>query len=330
VAHWKLDGDTNDSVRSNHGTIYGNPVWTDGQFGGALDFDGDGDYVDCRNDSSLNLTNSLSISAWLNLDNAEPTMPICKGNVPAYQSGGAYSILCVPSNGTLSFYVRNSSNTGYGFATLGIPLNQWTHVVGTFSDGNIIVYKDGVFVESTGLGSPTIHSNNEPLGIGAEGDGGTAFDGRIDDVRIYDRALSESEAQELTDFGTSDPYNADLDGDNDVDRRDLAILVGNWLGIVEQPLPLPGQTSNPVPGDGATDISTTADLSWTAGFYATSYDVYFGTSSPPPFVRNESDTTFDPGTMMTGTTYYWRADAVNAVGTTTGTVWRFTTFGPPP
>jgi hypothetical protein len=330
VAHWKLDGDANDPVGGNHGTVYGNPVWTDGQFGGALDFDGNGDYVDCGNDSSLNLTNSLSISAWLNLDNAEPVMLICKGNVPAYQSGGAYTMLCVPSNGTLSFYVRNSSNTGYGFATLGILLNQWTHVVGTFSDGNIIVYKDGVFIESTGLGTPTIHSNNEPLGIGAEGDGGTAFNGRIDDVRIYNGALSESEARELTDFGMPDAYNADLDGDNDVDRQDLAIFVENWLGVVEQPLPLPGQTSNLVPADGATNVSTTADLNWTAGFYATSYDVYFGTSNPPPLIRNQTAITFYPGTMLTGTTYYWRADAVNAVGTTTGTVWRFTTLGPPP
>ena len=332
VAHWNLDGDANDTVGGNHGTVYGNPVWTGGQFGGALNFDGDGDYVDCGNDSSLNLTNNFSISAWFNSDGAGPVVLICicKGNVPAYQSGGAYTILYVPGNGTLSFYVRNSSNSDVGYATAAVPLNEWTHVVGTFSNGNIIIYKNGAFATDGYLGTSTIHSNNDPLGIGAEGDGGMPFKGRIDDVRIYDRVLSEAEAEELTELWTPDPYNADLDGDNDVDRRDLAVLVENWLGVVEQPLPLPGQTSNPVPADGVTNISTTEDLSWTAGSYTTSYDVYFGTGNPPPFIRNQTATTFDPGTMIMGTTHYWRVDAVNAAGKTTGTIWRFTTFGPPP
>jgi hypothetical protein len=335
VAHWKLDGDANDPVGGNHGTVYGNPVWTAGQLDGALNFDGDGDYIDCGNDSSLNLTNNFSIATWFNPDDAGPVVLICicKGNVPAYQSGGAYTILCVPSNRTLSFYVRNSSNTDFEYATTTITLNKWTHVVGTFSDGNIIVYKNGSFAADGDLGTSTIHSNNESLGIGAESDGGMPFKGRIDDVCIYDRVLSEAEAEELTELWIPEPYNADLDDDNDVDRQDLAILAENWLGTVEQPpVPLPGQASNPFPADGATNVSTTEDnLNWTAGTGATSYDVYFGTDSPPPFIRNQTATTFDPpGTMIIGTTHYWRVDAVNAAGTTTGTVWSFTTFGPPP
>ncbi|MHC4462254.1 MAG: M60 family metallopeptidase [Planctomycetota bacterium] len=276
-AHWKLDGDANDPVGGNHGTVYGNPVWTAGQLDGALNFDGDGDYIDCGNDSSLNLTNNFSIAAWFNPDDAGPVVLICicKGNVPAYQSAGAYTILCVPSNGTLSFYVRNSSNTDFEYATTTITLNEWTHVVGTFSDGNIIVYKNGSFAADGDLGTLPIHSNNESLGIGAEGDGGMPFEGRIDDVRIYDRVLSEAEAEELTELLMPDPYNADLDGDNDVDLRDLAVLAGNWLGNVEQPpVPLPGQTSNPVPADGATNVSTTEDLSWTAGFGALARTVH--------------------------------------------------------
>ena len=91
------------------------------------------------------------------------------------------------------------------------------------------------------------------------------------------------------------------------------------------------EASNPHPADGATDIDINADLSWTAGADATSHDVYFGTSSPPPFIRNQILATFDPGTMVKGTTYFWRVDEVNPWGTTTGTVWSFTTeSGPPP
>jgi hypothetical protein len=88
----------------------------------------------------------------------------------------------------------------------------------------------------------------------------------------------------------------------------------------------PGQASSPSPADSATDISTTADLSWTAGSGATSHDVYFGTSSPGSFQGNQTATTFDTGAMANSTTYYWRIDEVNAGGTTTGIVWSFTTM----
>jgi len=89
---------------------------------------------------------------------------------------------------------------------------------------------------------------------------------------------------------------------------------------------LPGQASNPSPADSATDVSINADLSWSAGSGATSHDVYFGTSSPGSSQGNQTATTFDTGTMNNNTTYYWRIDEVNAAGTTTGTVWSFTTI----
>ncbi|MHC4605112.1 MAG: hypothetical protein ACYS6W_17490, partial [Planctomycetota bacterium] len=117
VAHWKLDGDANDSAGDNDGTVYGNSVWTAGQVDGALYFDGAGDYVDCGNDSSVNVTNNFSISAWFNLDNTGQVQLMGKGNVPAYVSGGAYSILCIPSNGIFAFYLRDSNDTDYGYAT---------------------------------------------------------------------------------------------------------------------------------------------------------------------------------------------------------------------
>ncbi|MHC4397275.1 MAG: right-handed parallel beta-helix repeat-containing protein, partial [Planctomycetota bacterium] len=87
----------------------------------------------------------------------------------------------------------------------------------------------------------------------------------------------------------------------------------------------PGAASSPSPANSATDVSTTADLSWTAGSGATSRDVYFGTSSPGTSQGNQTATTFDTGTMTNDTTYYWRIDEVNSAGTTTGTVWSFTT-----
>jgi hypothetical protein len=90
-----------------------------------------------------------------------------------------------------------------------------------------------------------------------------------------------------------------------------------------------GKAGNPNPANVATDVAATADLSWTADYGATSHDVYFGTSSPPPFIGNQIAATFDPGTMASGTTYYWRIDEINKWGKTTGDLWSFTTYRSP-
>ena len=87
----------------------------------------------------------------------------------------------------------------------------------------------------------------------------------------------------------------------------------------------PGQASNPTPSNGAIDVAVTTDLSWTADPNATLHDVYFGTTSPPPFQVSQTATTYDTGTMSGNTTYYWRIDEKNAGGTTPGLLWSFTT-----
>ncbi len=97
------------------------------------------------------------------------------------------------------------------------------------------------------------------------------------------------------------------------------------------PWPPPTFARNPSPPNGSIIVDLDADLYWTAGSSAISHDVYFGTSNPPPFIHNQTATTFDPGTMAYHTKYYWRIDVVNNTGTTTGIVWSFTTIlGPPP
>ena len=88
----------------------------------------------------------------------------------------------------------------------------------------------------------------------------------------------------------------------------------------------PGQATNPNPSNGQTNVSKTVILTWTAGAGATSHDVYFGTSNPPPFVQNQAGTSYDPpGSLGSKIWYYWRIDEVNASGTTTGVVWSFQT-----
>ncbi len=101
-----------------------------------------------------------------------------------------------------------------------------------------------------------------------------------------------------------------------------------WSFTTLSPNP-PTKASLVSPTDGATDVPLNTDRKWKWAGSARSYNVYFGTTNPPPFVRNQAGFSFNPGLMTYCTTYYWRIDPVNDDGTTTGDVWSFTTQPPP-
>lgn len=87
----------------------------------------------------------------------------------------------------------------------------------------------------------------------------------------------------------------------------------------------PARAVTPAPRNGSEDVKTDRALSWTSEYKATSHDVYFGKTDPPPFVGTQESTTFDPGILEGATTYYWRIDEKNSNGTTQGNTWSFTT-----
>ncbi|MHB9070163.1 MAG: DNRLRE domain-containing protein [Sedimentisphaerales bacterium] len=104
---------------------------------------------------------------------------------------------------------------------------------------------------------------------------------------------------------------------------------GTTMGSVWSFTVAPGQASSPSPANSATDVSLTPALSWTAGSGTTSHNIYFGTDSTPDeteYKGNQAGMTYVPGTLVNNTTYYWRIDEVGNGGTTTGTVWSFTTI----
>src|SRR6185437_13551863 len=97
------------------------------------------------------------------------------------------------------------------------------------------------------------------------------------------------------------------------------------------------QLSNPpaavtalTPTAGATNVSSTPTLSWAASTGATSYSVYFGTTATPALATTTSGTSFSPGTLTAGTTYYWSVTATNANGSTPSATWSFATQGSAP
>jgi len=90
----------------------------------------------------------------------------------------------------------------------------------------------------------------------------------------------------------------------------------------------PSCSSSPNPPDGATDVSTTPTLSWDAVSDATSYDIYFGTSSNPPYITNKTSTAYSPGSLNPQTKYYWKIVPKNSCGSASSCpIWSFTTGG---
>ena len=115
------------------------------------------------------------------------------------------------------------------------------------------------------------------------------------------------------------------------DNQSFSTVGPQWEFITEsKPNNPPNTPSNPSPTNGATNVLLTATLSWAGGDPdgdLVTYDVYFGTSSSPPqLVSNQSEITYDPGTMQILTTYYWKIIAWDNHGAnTTNLTWNLTT-----
>jgi hypothetical protein len=119
--------------------------------------------------------------------------------------------------------------------------------------------------------------------------------------------------------------------------RDDARNISNYLETTVDVIrnSKPEQTAGPAPADGATGVPVTTALAWEPACRATSYNVYFGASQPPGLLcEGLTDTTHSPpGLPEYNTRYYWRVNAVNVMGVTTGILWSFETeaepVGPP-
>ncbi len=196
VSWWKFDEGSGttayDSAGTNHGAIYG-AQWIASPIDGALSFDGVNDYVDCGNNESLQITGTeISLSAWVKWDSADNWSTIAmKASDESWRDGyGLYA----HSDNTVNFYVTqwNVNVASKSFTADGL----WHHVVGTYDGSNVRIYVDA------GEGTPdsytgSISNANHSLEIGRGIYNAYNFDGLIDDVRIYDRALSAEEIWQL-------------------------------------------------------------------------------------------------------------------------------------
>jgi probable HAF family extracellular repeat protein/parallel beta-helix repeat protein len=214
ISHWKFDegGGTTayDSAGDNDGTIYG-AQWITGQIDGALSFDGVEDYVRTANNVFTNaqLASGATLSAWFNTGST------------------AYGYIA-DNEGYLTLVVNHiyaaSPNKLCGivdgghhrfFSSSDVTDNLWHHAAIVW-DGTdtAILYLDGVNVSSGFSGPPTPDSKNRPFTIGAHSTIAAYFNGLIDEVAIYDGALSAEEIEQLYQIGVTGPGDYHLKSDS--------------------------------------------------------------------------------------------------------------------
>jgi len=320
---WTLDDGSgtraaDSSGNGQEGLLAGGPQWTDGQLGGALHFDGVDDYVNLPIDTVLGAQTNVSVSAWVNY----------QGQLGGFwqrvfdfgQDEAIYMFLC-PRGQVAS----GEEPIIYGLGQAGWQDEDRIECVDTYPEGlpegwhHVAVTVDyenrvaRIYVDAEVAGeNDAIRYGPENLGITGQNwlgrsqyEGDPYFEGTLDDVRIYDFSMSQSDVTVVMKGGS---------------------LIFN-------------HASRPRPSEGQQEVARTAQFSWKKGLYGARRNIYLGTDFNDVneasladqrgvlAAENHTGVTFDPGLLEYGQTYYWRVDEVNATPDDTtfrGDVWSFT------
>ena len=303
VAWWKFDEGSgtvaHDWIGGNHGTVYG-AAWTTGKIGGGLSFDGVNDYVET---TTLNdIDQPITISVWIKAEELDRVYTVFGRNRDIHSAYYYENVLFIDATNMVRFGDRSGSDA-YVCSTGPIEKDKWYHIAVTrASASNVKLYINGVLDNS----GSTVDYDNSGINyrIGTINTGHYPFKGKIDDVRVYNRALSAGEVWQLCE-GT-----------------------------------LPHRAFSPSPRDGARGVPLDGVLSWWPGKNAVWHDVYFGTDFNDVNDANTTitwgaykgrrDTTlYDPNGLDEGQTYYWRIDEVNDANIDSpwrGNIWSFKTI----
>ena len=214
VGYWKMDesaansctGGVNDSCDSSgngsdlaHQTTFTSSA---GKFSNSQDFEAStSDYLSINDNASLSIAGSLTIAAWIN------TESLANGQIVAKDVTGARSYYLRQFSTSIGFVVSSDGTnaTAYRDSTTTIVNGTWVHVVGVYDSvqRTMNIYRNGQLDDGTLTGTvpSSIYDSTTSFRIGNDGnDSGGYFDGKLDDVRIYNRALSPREVRDLYNF----------------------------------------------------------------------------------------------------------------------------------
>jgi len=302
VGWWKLDETSgtiakDSSGNGRDGTLQGNPQWVPGKINGALQFDGN-DHVDTGYTEDLvNWTIACWVTSPAAPSSASPSGPVHREQ--NYQFNWNHSDANYRGAAAL-----NVGGTWYPASYMPLEANTWYHLAATYDGSALKAYRNGMLITTNTAPEGNPSSENDSLKLGRHAQAVQYFTGTVDDARVYNRALTQEEIQQV------------------------------MKGVP------PGIAADPSPADKATDVPQDVVVNWTQGEFADKHDVYFGTNFND--VNNASRaiplgvlasfgqtaSTYDPvGLLDFSQTYYWRVDEVNAPPDFTifkGDVWQFT------
>ncbi|MGZ4413914.1 MAG: LamG-like jellyroll fold domain-containing protein, partial [Gaiellaceae bacterium] len=181
---------TDQSGNGNNGTLTTTTWTTAGKYGGALSFNGTSSRVTIANAASLQLTTGMTLEAWVNpttVSNAWRDV-IYKGNDNYYLMGTTDQGGAPAGGGTFGNTNANA------FATSALPANSWSYLATSYDGANLRLYLNGTLV-STVAKTGAITTTTNALTIGSDSFWGQYFSGLIDNIRIYNTALSQTQIQ---------------------------------------------------------------------------------------------------------------------------------------
>ncbi|MCX7771093.1 MAG: CSLREA domain-containing protein, partial [Proteobacteria bacterium] len=240
VSWWKAENNALDVAGSSNGILMNGATFAQGLVGQAFSFDGEDDYVVVGNSSSLK-PSQFTIDAWVKINGFPSQFNTVISHGSMTGSENSY-FLGFSTSGILQFFTFHNE---IGHDQLNAPnpvsTNEWHHIAGTFDGTTKKIYIDGVLVASKIISRPIVYDNS-PVLIGQDLDNGmpsgNIFYGLIDELEIFNRALTAGEIQAIYTSGSSGKC---------IVKRNLTVTKsGTGSGVV---------TSNPSGIDCGTDCN---------------------------------------------------------------------------
>ena len=176
------------SGNNNNGTA-SNTTWTTGRYGSALSFNGTDSWVTVNDSNSLDLADGMTLEAWV-----YPTDCCRYLTILMKEYDAIYYLYADGASAGSPLVGVNIGGYQETYGPSDLPTNTWSHVAGTWDGSTLQVYVNGTLVASRAVSEMLTNTTN-PLRIGGNSMWGEYLAGRIDEVRIYNRALSQSEIQ---------------------------------------------------------------------------------------------------------------------------------------
>jgi hypothetical protein len=202
VAWWSAEGDAHDQFGVNHGTLQGGVSFEAGEVGQAFSFNGSSGSVLVPDAPALRFTNAMTIEAWVYPVAYGVSYP-CEIVSKWFGNGDQKSYTASIDTSGFAYFLLSSDGLdtapGAVYTRDAVPLNQWSHFAATYDGASLKIYLNGV-LENQSPWSQAIFPGTAPLVIG-EALSQSPFNRLIDELGLYNQALSDAEIQQLYNAG---------------------------------------------------------------------------------------------------------------------------------